>query len=161
VKSGRSQGRSTEPATATREVGNHATLTAAWLHFLDALRDARQATRSPGGLSLAQYRLLLPLRDGGCLHRVGELADSAEIRGPTASRMLDGLARQGLVERVCSLDDKRHVQVFLTPLGADVLQAKHEQIEAAWQHAFDQLSDEEREHAARFLRLIAARIRGL
>ena len=161
MKSGRSQGRTTEPATATREIGDQAALNAAWLHFLDALRDARQATRSPEGLSLAQYRLLLPLLGDGDSHRVGELADSAEIRGPTASRMLDGLAGQGLVERICSLDDKRHVQVCSRRAAREVMRAKRDRIEAAWLHAFDQLSDEEREHAHRFLRMMSALIRGL
>jgi DNA-binding MarR family transcriptional regulator len=161
VKNGRSQGRRTEPAEATREIGDQATLNAAWLHFLDALRDARQATRAPEGISLAQYRLLLPLLGDCDSHRVGELADSAEIRGPTASRMLDGLAAQGLVERICSIDDKRHVQVLLTPRGWEVMRAKRDRIEAAWQHAFDQLSEEEREHAHRFLRMMSALIRGL
>lgn len=141
-------------------VGDQGTLTAAWHAFLDATRDARQATRSNEGLSLAQYRLLLPLRGGEC-RRVGELADSAEIRGPTASRMLDGLERQELVERGHSPDDGRHVRVVLTPLGLDTLERKHEQIEAAWRNAFDQLSDVERAHAARFLRLMSALIRDL
>jgi DNA-binding MarR family transcriptional regulator len=148
-------------AVDDQSTDDQATLTAAWFRFLDAVREARQATRSAEGLSLAQYRLLLPLRGDGCSHRVGELADSAEIRGPTASRMLDGLARQELITRVCSIHDKRHVHVVLTPQGAEALQAKHEQIEAAWRHAFEQLSDEEREHAARFLRLMSALIRGL
>ena len=51
-------------------VGDQGTLTAAWHAFLDATRDARQDTRSNEGLSLAQYRLLLPLRGGEC-RRVG------------------------------------------------------------------------------------------
>ena len=141
-------------------VDDQRVLTTAWHAFLDATREARQATRARAGLSLAQYRLLLPLRDGQC-RRVGELADSAEIRGPTASRMLDGLERLDLVKRGHSPDDGRHVRVVLTQAGSDILEHKHAQIEAAWRDAFNQLSDEEREHAARFLRLMSALIRDL
>jgi DNA-binding MarR family transcriptional regulator len=148
------------PPRVKDAVDDQAELTAAWQHFLAATRDARQATRASEGLSLAQYRLLLPLRTAQP-RRVGELADSAEIRGPTASRMLDGLARQGLIERSTRCDDGRHVHIFLTPEGAATLNAKHDQIEAAWQGAFEQLTDDEHADAARFLRLMSALIRGL
>jgi DNA-binding MarR family transcriptional regulator len=135
-------------------------LAAAWSDFLAAMREARQPTRPRDGLSLAQYRLLLPLGDGRAL-RVGELADDAEIRGPTASRMLDGLERQGLVERTHSRDDRRHVRVTLTPAGCEALAGKQAQIERARHDAFQQLTHEEREHAARFLSLMADVIRHL
>jgi DNA-binding MarR family transcriptional regulator len=135
-------------------------LASAWADFLAAMREARQPSRSSNGLSLAQFRLLSPLAENTSL-RVGELADRAEIRGPTASRMLDGLQRQGLVRRTHSRDDRRHVRVSLTPAGRQCVTDKQGQIERARSDAFAQLSDEEQAHAARFLGLMADVIRHL
>ena len=52
-----------------------------------------------GELSLSQYHLLEPLIDGERLATC-ELALAAGVSAPTATRMLSGLEREGLVERV-------------------------------------------------------------
>ena len=81
---------------------------AAWEAFFRAARRAR--TRWPadraGGLTLPQYFLLQPLLDGSP-HGVGELAEAAGVAGPTATKMLDGLERGGMVERRASTTDRR------------------------------------------------------
>lgn len=46
-----------------------------------------------------------------------EIADHEHVRPPTTSRVVDALARAGLVERVPDPDDRRRVQVSATPAG--------------------------------------------
>jgi len=135
-------------AVATEE------FTAAWEHFFRTTRRLRARANRLGGLSLPQYHLLEGLRESDEL-TVGELAESAGVAPPTATRMLDGLARLGYVLRRHSDADRRAVLVTLTPAGAAALDAAHEQATAFRRRVFESLSPEDREHAARLLRRLA------
>jgi DNA-binding MarR family transcriptional regulator len=126
----------------------------AWHDFLAALREARQPRRDIGGLSLAQYRVLAPLLEHRSL-RVGELAERAGIQGPTATRILDGLARNALVRRQHSKRDRREVRISLTPEGREAVASKLDQMERARRDTFEKLSPAEREHVTRFLGLMS------
>lgn len=133
-------------AAATQE------FTAAWESFFRTTRRlrARAGRLAVEGLSLPQYQLLEALRHTDEL-TVGELADSAGVAPPTATRMLDCLARDGLISRRHSEADRRAVLVSLTDEGGAALQAAHEQVEAFRRRVFESLSPGEREHAARLL----------
>jgi DNA-binding MarR family transcriptional regulator len=122
---------------------------AAWESFFRTTRRLRlRAGRLPvGGLSLPQYHLLEALR-GSVELTVGELAESAGVAPPTATRMLDCLARDGFVTRRHSETDRRAVLVALTPAGGDAIETAHEHVEAFRRRVFDALEPEEREQAA-------------
>jgi MarR family transcriptional regulator, organic hydroperoxide resistance regulator len=124
-------------------------LTAAWETFFRTTRRLRaRAGRFPGdGLSLPQYHLLEALRTADEL-TVGELAESAGVAAPTATRMLDCLARDGYVVRRHSETDRRAVLVSLTPAGTSAVEAAHEEVEAFRRRVFDALEPAEREQAA-------------
>jgi MarR family transcriptional regulator, organic hydroperoxide resistance regulator len=125
---------------------------AAWETFFRTTRRLRsRAGRQPlEGLSVPQYHLLEALRDADEL-TVGVLAEAAGVAPPTATRMLDCLARDGYVERRHSETDRRSVLVSLTPSGRIAVQAAHEQISAFRRRVFDSLEPAEREHAAALL----------
>ena len=91
----------------------------AWESLFRTTRRLRaRAGRLPGEahMSVPQYHLLEPLRDGGELP-VGELAEAAGVAPPTATRMLDCLARDGYILRRHSEIDRRSVLVSLTTDG--------------------------------------------
>jgi MarR family transcriptional regulator for hemolysin len=67
------------------------------------------------GLSLAQYRLLLWVRSGP--RRAAELAERAAVRRPTLTALVDGLAAEGLLERVAVEGDRRGIRLDLTEKG--------------------------------------------
>jgi DNA-binding MarR family transcriptional regulator len=123
--------------------------TAAWEAFFRTTRRLRsRAGRLPiDGLSLPQYHLLEALR-GAAELTVGELAESAGVAPPTATRMLDCLARDGYVTRRHSETDRRAVLVTLTLKGGDAIEAAHEHVEAFRRRVFEALEPEEREQAA-------------
>ncbi len=123
--------------------------TAAWERFFRTTRRLRaRAARLPvEGLSLSQYQLLEALRGTDEL-TVGELADAAGVAAPTATRMLDCLAREGRIERRHSETDRRAVLVSLTPAGREAVAAAHQQVEAFRRRVFESLGPAEREHAA-------------
>jgi MarR family transcriptional regulator, organic hydroperoxide resistance regulator len=133
------------PAVATTD------FSAAWERFFRTTRRLRaRATTLAGDLTLSQYHLLEPLRTADEL-TVGELAESAGVAAPTATRMLDGLARDERIIRRHSETDRRTVLVSLTPAGRKALTAAHKQSLAFRRRVFERLDPDEREQAAALL----------
>jgi DNA-binding MarR family transcriptional regulator len=122
----------------------------AWESLFRTTRRLRaRAGRLPGEahMSVPQYHLLEPLRDGGELP-VGELAEAAGVAAPTATRMLDCLARDGYITRRHSETDRRSVLVSLTAEGEAAVETAHRHVEAWRGRVLDRLEPEEREQAA-------------
>jgi DNA-binding MarR family transcriptional regulator len=132
----------------------------ALLDFLRATRRMRGRIGDEGDLSLSQYHLLEPLVDGERLATC-ELALAAGVSAPTATRMLSGLAREGLVARVPCTADRRVVHVVLTKDGRRRVLAKRARGEARRAEIFASLSAGERREAARLLERLAAAVEGL
>jgi DNA-binding MarR family transcriptional regulator len=82
------------------------------------------ATRSLGAAAddttLAQYRALVVLASRGP-QRVGDLAGFLDVTPSTAGRMCDRLVRKGLIRRHRARQDRRAVQVSITPAGRKVV----------------------------------------
>jgi DNA-binding MarR family transcriptional regulator len=133
-----------------------------WDEFFSAVRRARgRATREqPGGLTLAQFHLLTPLYEARVLP-VGEIALGAGIATPTATRMLDGLERAGIVTREQSTDDRRVVKIRLTTKGRRLVRAKLKTVSTKRRSIYEGLSPREREQAIGLLRRLAAAIEEL
>jgi DNA-binding MarR family transcriptional regulator len=135
----------------------------AWDHFFSAVRRARgRAARETGteGLSLAQYQLLAAFCDRN-EWPVGELAEAGGVAPPTATRMLDGLERDGVVERSHSTEDRRRVTVRLTTRGRRMLKRKREMVAAKRLELFKSLTASERRDAERLLTRLAGLIEDL
>jgi DNA-binding MarR family transcriptional regulator len=132
------------------------TFSAAWERFFRTTRRLRgRASSMPvSGLSLPQYHLLEPLRERDAL-TVGELAEGAGVAAPTATRMLDCLARDGHIARRHSEADRRSVLVSLTPEGRAVVDAAHEEVEAFRRRVYESLDPAEREQSAALLARLA------
>ena len=86
---------------------------------------------------------------------VGGLADEAGVAAPTATKMLDGLVRAGLVERTSAPHDRRVVLISLTGAGHAALAAKRGRVKAVRAEIQAQLSEDERNQAAALLRRLA------
>jgi DNA-binding MarR family transcriptional regulator len=72
------------------------------------------------GLTSAQWGPLLMLQKAGSMP-VAELARGMFIDAGAMTRMLDRLEKKQLCKRVRSTDDRRVVQVELTPQGAEAI----------------------------------------
>jgi DNA-binding MarR family transcriptional regulator len=142
------------PAVATADE-----FSLAWESFFRATRRARG--RSTGGplegsdLTLAQYHLLERLRGCEAL-TVSELAVSAGVAPPTATRMLDVLVRDGVAERGSAAHDRRAVMISLTPEGREAVEAAGRRVALARARVRDSLSPAEQEQAAALLRRLTA-----
>jgi DNA-binding MarR family transcriptional regulator len=125
----------------------------AWEDFFQAARRARGRVGSatgPSGLTLSQFHLLTPLADGP--KPVGALAVAAGVSGPTATRALDALARNGFVARSPCPDDRRSVLIELSPSGQRAVQAKRKEVRTARRKVSATLDEAERERATELLR---------
>jgi MarR family transcriptional regulator, organic hydroperoxide resistance regulator len=132
----------------------------ALLDFLRATRRMRGRFGDEGELSLSQYHLLEPLLDDERLATC-ELALAAGVSPPTATRMLSGLAREGLVERMACESDRRVVHVVLTERGRERVLAKRARGDARRAAIFAYLSPGERREAARLLERLATAVEEL
>src|SRR5215208_7992499 len=129
----------------------------AWEAFFRATRRARgrsTGTLEGARLSLAQYQLLEALRATPRLP-VSELAASAGVAPPTATRMLDALVRDGLAVRTPCTDDRRVVHIALTDAGREAVAEAAERVAAGRARVRDQLTVAEQEQAATLLRRLA------
>jgi DNA-binding MarR family transcriptional regulator len=145
-------------ASATPPAATADEFSLAWEAFFRATRRARgRATGALEGarLSLAQYQLLEALRTTPRLP-VSELAASAGVAPPTATRMLDALVRDGLAERTPCTDDRRVVHIALTAAGRAAVAEAGERVAANRARVRDQLAPAEQEQAATLLRRLAA-----
>lgn len=79
------------------------------------LFDARVRAK---GLTLARARTLILLGKKDCMTQT-ELAEALEIEGPTLVPLLDGLEKQGLIERRPVAGDRRAKQIALTMAGQE------------------------------------------
>jgi DNA-binding MarR family transcriptional regulator len=129
---------------------------AEWSRFLGSLRRARaRISDDPAArLSLPQYLLVAPLLDAPT-QSVGELAAHAGVASPTATRMLDGLERDGLVRRETAPHDRRSVALRLTAAGRRLVAAERARFQAKGEELFDALEPAEREQAGRLLGRLA------
>jgi len=130
----------------------------AWEAFFRATRRARGRAIGPlegSSLTLAQYQLLEALQTAERLP-VSELAASAGVAPPTATRMLDALVREGVVARTPCEDDRRVVRVALTEGGRDAVATAGRQVAERRARVRDQLSPDEQAQAAALLRRLAA-----
>lgn len=74
------------------------------------------------GLTLPRARALMLLLKKDCVNQT-ELAEALEIEGPTLVPLLDGLEKQGLIQRRPVDGDRRAKHIALTPAGQE--QAAH------------------------------------
>jgi MarR family transcriptional regulator, organic hydroperoxide resistance regulator len=111
----------------------------------------------PGGateLTMSQYWVMDAL--AGAPLTVTEVARSARVAVPSATRALRALERRGFVERrVGAHDDGRLVTVALTTDGLAVLDEKRSWVRTAQRELFDALSPAERRTAVSTLNAIA------
>jgi MarR family transcriptional regulator, organic hydroperoxide resistance regulator len=139
----------TEPGTDLKR------FTAAWDDFSNALLRARsRAWQQQTPLTPAQYYLLLALNNEPELG-VGEMAAAAGCTSPTATRMLDGLERDGVVVREPSTDDRRRTIVSLTAKGKRLLAQQRRAGQQKKQRLYDQLSPAERRQTEVLLHRLA------
>lgn len=92
------------------------------------------------GVPVQVWRVLATLADGDGMI-VNDLAAITLLKQPTLTKLLDRMARDGLIERRDASDDRRKTQIFLTPKALEdvvELQRVAKEQEAAILNALDE-----------------------
>jgi DNA-binding MarR family transcriptional regulator len=106
-----------------------------------------QQTAAQNGLSMPQYAILMALakRKEMTQKTVGEISS---LPKSTLSQAVDGLVREGLLDRKQVEDNRREMQLTLTAKGEALIHAIHSQEGGShqrFQEAVESLSDEQYE----------------
>ena len=109
----------------------------------------------PHGVAPGQLSVLQRLWQGDGLTQA-ELARAVRVEQPTMARTLDRMARDGLIERVPSKEDRRAFNVRLTARGRALRRAVEGEAAALERSALAALRRGEREGLARSLGQVAA-----
>lgn len=128
----------------------------AWDRLARAVRRARGriSAEGPAELTLSQYHLLEAL-DRSDFLPVCQVADAAGVSAPTATRMLAGLERLGVVARRGTQRDRRVVEVALTAEGQRLVRAKRRAVGQLQRRTFESLPAADRRAAAGLLGRLA------
>lgn len=136
---------------------------AAWERFGRAVRRARGRDNqaAAGTLTHAQYLLVEGLLDAQEPMAVCQLADAAGVAQPTATRMLTGLERDGVVRRRADAGDRRVALIELTADGRALAAEKRAQIMAVRRQIFATIPQDQRAQAAQLLEGLAGAVEQL
>ncbi|WP_156077416.1 MarR family winged helix-turn-helix transcriptional regulator [Saccharothrix sp. NRRL B-16314] len=100
-------------------------------------------------LSLTQLRVLGILRDRR--PRMTDLAAFLGLDKSTMSGLVERAERRGLVARDKSPQDRRAVDVFITPAGSELAERLQEEVRAALKPFMDRLEPDEHRQLAQLL----------
>ena len=121
------------------ETANH--LHSAAIHLLRLVRK-QDALAGVGPAQLSALSVLV-FGGGGGRMTLGQLAAAEQVQPPTMTRIVTGLERSGLAERVSDPGDARRVQVRATPKGERlIMKGRQRRIEYLAKH-LDALGEQE------------------
>ena len=129
---------------ATSPVNAHAAART-FAHLLPyIIRGVQLAPRTARDLTQRQFAVLAAIHaDGRC--RMGLIARNLGVSMPTATGLINRLARAGYVRRVASPADRRQVMVELTAKGQGRVRQLQEAVQRRWSDVLRSLAPRELE----------------
>lgn len=138
-----------DPATMTAPLTRHDPRLATWRTFLRAharvVRELEQELQADQGMALTDYDVLVQLAGADARRlRMSELADRLLLSRSGATRLVDRLVTDGLVERVSCESDRRGQWASLTDAGHERLRnAAPTHLSGVARHFLDRFAPEE------------------
>ena len=134
----------------------------AFLHLLSVATDLSSALDEclsrHGLLQGRWWVLILLMREETCVSTPSVLADKAGVTRATMTGLIDGLERDGLVERIFDPEDRRRISVKLTPAGQARLDAVMPDYYSRLRECMTGLSEAQRQQLHAMLDLIMSGI---
>ncbi|MFF2370837.1 MarR family winged helix-turn-helix transcriptional regulator [Agromyces sp. NPDC058110] len=115
------------------------------------------ASASGNTESPAIWRTISVLRDLGPM-RLGELARVSRVSQPTMTKLVRTLDERGWVRRIADVDDARAWLISVDPTGLEALAAWRDEITAALEPTFADLSDDELQTLADSVEIVRSRL---
>lgn len=133
----------------TQHITRHDPRLAAWSAFLRAharvVRELERELQTEQRMALTDYDVLVQLASAGEHRlRMSELADRLLLSRSGATRLVDRLVAQGLIERAACDDDRRGQWASLTDAGYERLrQVSPTHLRGVAEHFLDRLSPDD------------------
>lgn len=108
-------------------------------HVRTLVRLTRLLERGAGDLSLAQFRVLAFIDEGG--ERASQLAERLAVGKPTVTAVVDGLVERGYLKRTADCADRRAVKITLTAAGRRALEQAEKAMTALLEHVVAEADD--------------------
>ncbi|MCA1570567.1 MAG: MarR family transcriptional regulator [Chloroflexi bacterium] len=146
----------------TQQISHHDPRLTAWRAFLLAhariVRELERELQGEEQLALTDYDVLVQLAAAGERRlRMSELADRLLLSRSGATRLVDRLVGEGLVERASCETDRRGQWAALTPAGYERLRrASPTHLRGVAEHFLDRLSADDLAALERMLTSVAA-----
>ncbi|MEO5987172.1 MAG: MarR family transcriptional regulator [Candidatus Limnocylindria bacterium] len=146
----------------TGTITRHDTRLASWRAFLQAharvVRDLERELQADQGMALTDYDVLVQLSVAEARRlRMSDLADQLVLSRSGATRLVDRLCAEGLVERVTCESDRRGQWASLTDAGMDRLRsAAPTHLRGVQEHFLDRLSTDDLASLERMLKGVLA-----
>ncbi|ANJ25917.1 MarR family transcriptional regulator [Agromyces aureus] len=115
------------------------------------------ASVSGNAESPAIWRTIVVLRDLGPM-RLGELARVSRVSQPTMTKLVRTLDERGWIRRIADTDDARAWLISADPSGLAALAAWRDEITAALEPTFSDLSDDEIATLAASVEIVRSRL---
>jgi len=97
-------------------------------------------------VTVEQFQILRLVRRGSC--SISEVAEARNISRPAVSQGVEGLVKKGLLTRVERAQDRRYVELALSPAGNDLLDEVFGKTRAWMKERMSRLSADEMECVA-------------
>ena len=124
-----------------------------------AIREYFEGALAEVGASLATWVVLYGIERGGWGNQ-RNLARDLRIEGATLTRHLDRMERDGLIVRTRDPDDRRQMQVDLTPEGHEMFHRLKSVAQRIGSRAMTGVSADDQAHLRRVLDRIRANVGG-
>jgi DNA-binding MarR family transcriptional regulator len=108
---------------------------------------AHSLSTTDAKVTLPQLRVLVMVHDGGPLN-MSAVAEGLGVNPSNASRTCDRLVKSGLLDRRDAPDDRRNVELTLTPAGRRLVSSMLRQRQAIFRQVVDRMQPAERSHLA-------------
>ncbi|AOY95249.1 MarR family transcriptional regulator [Cupriavidus sp. USMAA2-4] len=126
------------------------------------LRAHIERALAPFGLDLSQYLVISMLAaDAGEPTMPSELGVAIDATRTQMTRLVDGLETRGLVQRHASTQDRRSLDLVLTPAGRRLLEQAMPAVHAAYGEAWEPLGSGGLDKATRALARLHANLEAL
>jgi DNA-binding MarR family transcriptional regulator len=124
----------------------------------DELLAMDEQVLSSMGVRHGRLKLLMMLLKSDCSSSPADLAKKTGVTRATISGLLDGLQKEGLIERHSNADDRRLIEVRLTPAGKALLDKVRPVYSRWFASVIEPLTEPERQQLVTLLQKIQNRL---
>jgi DNA-binding MarR family transcriptional regulator len=125
--------------------------------IVEANRLTRVAAQATGSTTPAAVWRTLSILAGEGSHRIGDLAKASRVTQPTMTKLVQHLAEEELIYRIADVADSRAWLIAITEKGTRALGDWREQLGAALQPMFSDLTEEETDILERAVAILETR----